>query len=391
MKRLAAFVLCLCLLAVLFGCDTHSTPAETTAPTETAAPTETTAPTEPEAPAERSLCAISLPREFRYTTADYWNVMTASYPRPSLLHGNEAAAAAVVADLQHRVAQAQAEGDSVLSLAQDAYAATGVAPDYSYEMLCDVKRFDEKLLSMLTVCRSYTGGAHGGHITEAVTYDLTTGTLLNLSDVLTGDISSVTPLLLDQLSKEDGLYPSYEADALDILNREGGPSNWYLSETGLAFFFDPYEIAPYATGTVIAEIPYAKLNGILNERFYPTQKEYADGMMNAILYADADLTSIERCAELVTEPEGTEILLYPSGTVTDLRIDQGYWDMDGICFFADSTVFASPQLSSGDAIMVTTMVPEIMPNLRIQYTANGETVTQYLLLSGKDGSALLIE
>lgn len=399
MKRIIAIMLCVLLLA-LCGCTPEkpqdSEPVQTTAPAETTVPNtsmETTAPTQPQE-VRLPLNAISLPQIFHYDTTDnYETIMRYSYPEVSFLYQDTAVANAVVIDLRNRVDHATADAQSIASSAADYYADTGFVPGYFRELTADITRMDQGVVSLLLSHSSYTGGMRPNSWLEGATYDLVTGQSLTLSQILepNTDISFLAQLLLDELSKLEGLYTNYEDTVVDMFRRDTLPANWYLTDMGLCFFFNTYDIAPYVAGPIHATVPYEKLTGILDDAWFPPEKLSGSGTLQAILFDQADQSRFDRYAELVTDPKGTHILLFPEGTITDIRIDQGQWDYDGVKFYPESTVFASPVLYSGDAISVTTMVPEIMPDLRIQYTSNGETVTRYLLLSGKDGSALLIE
>lgn len=399
MKRFT--LLLLCVLLMLCGCRQEqpqaSQPSQTASPGETAAPTTTlpeTQPTTEPAEIKQPLIAVSLPLDTHYDITDkYETIMTYSFPEVSILYQDTAVANAVAVDLRNRVDFATADAQDIAASAAKAYASSGFAPNYFRELMPEITRMDQGILSLLLTHASYTGGMRPNSWLEGATYDLVTGQTLTLSQLLhpNTDVSYLAQLLLDELAKKEGLFSSYEDTVVDLFRRDTLPTNWYLSDTGLCFFFNTYDIAPYVAGPIFATVPYEKLTGILADSWFPPEKLSADGELRAILFDAADLSLFERFAELVTDPEGTHILVYPEGTVTDLRIDWGIWDYDGVQFYPQATVFASPVLYSGDAVSVTTMVPEIMPDLRIQYTSGGETVTKYLILSGMDGSALLID
>jgi hypothetical protein len=117
------------------------------------------------------------------------------------------------------------------------------------------------------ICRSqdyYTGGAHGMQNTEYFVLDLKSGERFTLEDI-------IIP------GSEAALKAEVEAALRDISSLAAGeplsngyyfedtvePSgNFFLNSRGLGFHWDPYEIAPYATGSVEIIIPY---NNIMNQ------------------------------------------------------------------------------------------------------------------------------
>ena len=43
--------------------------------------------------------------------------------------------------------------------------------------------------------------------------------------------------------------------------------HWYFSDSGLNIVFDPYQIAPYAAGSITATVPYYQLEGVIREEY----------------------------------------------------------------------------------------------------------------------------
>ncbi|MEI6400057.1 MAG: RsiV family protein [bacterium] len=77
---------------------------------------------------------------------------------------------------------------------------------------------------------------------------------------------------LSQLSKEQLKTVLAENYDEDMVNEGAGPDpknfdNVYLSDTGLVVVFNPYQVAPYATGEVSITIPYSAIGKDLLPRF----------------------------------------------------------------------------------------------------------------------------
>ncbi len=114
-----------------------------------------------------------------------------------------------------------------------------------------VERMQANILSYEIEQYIYTGGAHGVNNRFFYNYNATTGTLLNESDLFTPDYQEALTILLRQnfmiqhtdAQTEEDLYQSeYDIDKIIPNN------NFYLTQTGLVYLFNPYEIAPYSYG-----------------------------------------------------------------------------------------------------------------------------------------------
>lgn len=398
MKRYFAALLCLAMVLSLAACGTMPEPATaptTTVPEPTTVPVTmpTTEPTVPETTVDTSILPLLFTTVITLTT----EVERAEdvqfeyrYPNVRLDVLSQTVADKVMLDLLNRIDETRATADSILSSA-------GSDILYFYDVHYDPMRIDPNVLSLYGTNSSYAGGAHPNHESTSVTYDLTTGNVLLLSDLLYPGCSAadLTPLvidILDTISQEQQLYSDYTAiveerfgQGLDV--EEG----WYLSGEGLCVYFSPYEIAPYATGEVKATIPYEKLNGLMRDQFYPVEKSGSLGTVTAQLWNEADQTGFEQFYNVSIDDQGEAILLSTNGLVYDLTLEYGSWDMDGMVFYPSSTVFAASSLSYSDAVILHLYIPDVMSNMRLTYTTNEGAIQKYIFQSGKDGSILLLD
>ena len=121
------------------------------------------------------------------------------------------------------------------------------------------QRDDDIVFSYVGNYSSYSGGAHGYYSYTGVNYDPQTGKLLELTDVFS-DPDQLQTILEKQLLEK---YPdsSFAANggSLDAYGTgaEDTPYNFVLGPQGAIFFFNPYEIASYAEGLLMAQIRYA--------------------------------------------------------------------------------------------------------------------------------------
>lgn len=117
----------------------------------------------------------------------------------------------------------------------------------------------DKHFSVLFENMINTGGAHPNTLRNSAIYDMTTGKSLTLSDILNGDQKQIEQIILDGFSarikaEPDTFYPEAETYLQEaIANKTYG---YYLSEEGLTFYFQKYEIAPYAAGFQEYTLPF---------------------------------------------------------------------------------------------------------------------------------------
>lgn len=109
---------------------------------------------------------------------------------------------------------------------------------------------DRGLLTLFAFQNEYSGGAHGGASTTYRTFALADGRLLALEDVFTPAGGKKIIALIDaELRRRDGLKANdrlsehgYFSDEIPLAE------NWYVAIDGIGFFYNEYEIRPYAYG-----------------------------------------------------------------------------------------------------------------------------------------------
>lgn len=113
-------------------------------------------------------------------------------------------------------------------------------------------------------CYSFTGGAHGMTTTSYTVVDLNSGKVLSLNDLFAeSDYNLISRMLRQQLADDlsttvDKLgEKSYEADNIVV------DDNFMISDSGITWLFNPYDIAPYSTGTTRITLPYRAIVGYL--------------------------------------------------------------------------------------------------------------------------------
>ena len=111
---------------------------------------------------------------------------------------------------------------------------------------CQIVYASEKLVSYKIFSWYYTGGAHGMSDTQVGT--VRNGRVLNLAD-LPENIETLWRKALKS-------HPEFEV----IMEYSGSDEpqiteNFYLDDKGIHFIYQPYEIAPFAAGTIDVFVP----------------------------------------------------------------------------------------------------------------------------------------
>ena len=106
----------------------------------------------------------------------------------------------------------------------------------------------------------YSGGAHGYPLRRTLTFDLDKGTLMNLSDLISGDAKAFTELITDEYKRMyDETPEEYWSDSPDFVRKDAlnmDNLNYYITEDSICIYYFPYDLASYARGFVEITIPY---------------------------------------------------------------------------------------------------------------------------------------
>ncbi len=116
------------------------------------------------------------------------------------------------------------------------------------------------ILSYTMTKYAYTGGAHGMTSETALNFDMKTGSLLTEGDFFKEGYKEKLPALLS-----GHLASSLEnpADTSMLFTREIGPNgNFQVTEEGVTYIYNQYEIAPYAMGIIRVTLPWDELEGL---------------------------------------------------------------------------------------------------------------------------------
>jgi len=116
------------------------------------------------------------------------------------------------------------------------------------------------------------GGAHGLETRNYYNFDLKTGNLITEKDLFKSNYAPELIKLIKKRIIEESKEYKDEKNSEPILNLEDTDywtdsikpnGNFYITDEGINYVFNPYEIAPYYLGQTEVTLPFKRLIGIL--------------------------------------------------------------------------------------------------------------------------------
>lgn len=138
---------------------------------------------------------------------------------------------------------------------------------YEQELKGSVETYMGMLLTYRTYKNEYSGGPHGMYTTEFTNLNLNTIQPILLDELFVEDYQeTLTELLWYQLALDNGVETRDELEEMGYATTgELAPTeNFYISEDGITFYYNVYEIAPYSMGPTQITLSYDMLEYILN-------------------------------------------------------------------------------------------------------------------------------
>lgn len=119
---------------------------------------------------------------------------------------------------------------------------------------------------------SYTGGAHGNGGTSFSCLDVKNRKKLKLRDVMTADSVQLQPVVEAAFRRQQGLTPTDSLTGILFENHLATTENFYFTNTGIGFYYFPYEVAAYAVGPIQVFVPFTALKKYLKPDFAQRMK-----------------------------------------------------------------------------------------------------------------------
>lgn len=146
----------------------------------------------------------------------------------------------------------------------------------SDEIKVDVMRADSAVFS-IHYYRTYNeGGPHGYDHYSGVNIDTQTGEILDVQDVF-NDVDKLEEILKDKLlngPKKDHINPEELDSRFESYRESLAEICWIIDYEGVNFFFNPYEIAAYASGMFSVYLPFEEYPDLYNKRYTVAPDSY---------------------------------------------------------------------------------------------------------------------
>ena len=370
MKKLLCFTLITCILLIACGCNRSDEIASTTTPAVS---------TEPISINSR-MAAVSLPAitEAPLVADDGTVLFSYTYQGIAFTLDGQETADQIIIDFLNRVDATRGAAESVAEAAKSAYTGASNWTPYVFRTTYNPTRLDRIVLSLFGNSVTYSGGAHPELTCVSANYNMLTGETLTLGSIL-AHVDSVEPLCnlvistLATQAEEKHLRNGYEADIRQrFAGEESYDEAFYFSENGLCFYFAPYEIAPYSSGVIIAEIPYSDLSGIIADEYFPGEKQIITSNMEVNEFNPENASNYNQISELILDPEGEMYILTVDNCAFNIRINVK------LPAYNDSyTAYAARFLNPGDGIVIQVNEANIA-DIQIQYENAGQAVTLHI-------------
>lgn len=394
MQRITTIVLCVLLILSMSACQPSKNPSVETTP----GPSVPSTPTEnaEDAPLH-TFYALSVPDEIEYLHHENGTVIFEyAYQHIQMHIADQNVADKITLDFLNRVDSTRENAEMIAQLAQANYDSSANWSPYKYHIYYSPTRVDQGIISLFGTRTTYTGGMHPEQSCLSVSYDAANGDYLTLGSILNHvdnkeDLCDLVLEKLDEVDYQYSLFDGYENVVEErFMADESTDEAFYFTNSGLCFYFTPYELAPFSTGIITIEIPYSELPGILNDAYFPDEYQPSTGTLIVESIDQPDTGTFAQLMEVVIHPQGEQVLLYSDKTIRNLTITHGSWTPDGLYYLPDYVIFSATGVSADKAIAIRLSIPEILPNLMVSYETMNGTENFYISKNGENGSIQLL-
>jgi len=139
----------------------------------------------------------------------------------------------------------------------------------NYESMQEVGvRYNENNFVVLeSLSYDYEGGAHGNYGSAIYCLDVKNKKQLKLSDIVSADSVQLKALVEKNFRQQTGLTTGQPLTEYLFENKLPANDNFYFTNQGIGFVYNPYEVAAYAFGQINVFVPYSDLKPYLNPDF----------------------------------------------------------------------------------------------------------------------------
>ena len=373
MKKYIAILLVLVMLFTLCACRKKKPqPSDSSvSSSDTATESQNTTEDDSDIIEFTDMVAVSVPAVTETAKASDGTILFEyTYQNMALVLSDEDVADKIILDFLNRVDTTKLSADAIKESAKSAYPSAKDWIPYLYSITYSPVRIDGAVLSLFGSHVIYNGAFHPDRTCVSATYDLQTGEALSLADIMDpqASLEGICQLVLDVLDKKEkelSLDPGYEEVVKQRFKTDiSHDESWCFTEDGLCFYFTPYEIAPYITGVVHAEIPYSSLKNVVRAQYLPARRAQVSGKLTVEAFDVNKVEQFTRIAETVLNKDGKMYMVYTDEKVQDVKVT--VTDTNN-----SYTAFATYGLMPGDCIIVQAD-DAMLDKIEISYESSGK-------------------
>lgn len=143
---------------------------------------------------------------------------------------------------------------------------------YTFTRNIEVSRNEGNFISFCEKWSEQTGGAHGDYGVAGVTFDVKSGSKLELDDILSnpeGFYVKGVEYILKELDANygDKLFPDYKETVQQHTFGKGYSVNWYLDDAGIVINYELYSLAAFSEGLQTVTLPYGEFAEYIKEEY----------------------------------------------------------------------------------------------------------------------------
>lgn len=203
-------------------------------------------------------------KEFYQATEDTSAYVKISYPQISGL-GNSEVQGKINSFLETEFMQAKSWFDDFVA---DTDYTSEFPPDWVFSFETDFRvTFNSKdFISVVLDYYEFTGGAHGNYYSIGYNIRTSDGKVLGLSDILKpNSLQALSEFCAEEIMNMFDANSLNEAGLFEDELNISEDQDFYIIPNALVIQFDPYEVAPYAMGSIDVELEFGKIKNIIKD------------------------------------------------------------------------------------------------------------------------------
>ncbi len=209
---------------------------------------------------------------------------------------------------------------------------------FSYQVSVIPKRADEQIVSLSVEEYDYLGGAHPNSMVTSYNLNPQTGKTYTLKD-LAQDYDGIFEYVKKKLKEDyspDMFFEGYEdtvksmfygntetakdtADSLGLSDDE--MLSWTVDKNGVTIVFNNYDLAPYAAGRQVVEIPFNEEGALFKKEFIPGTSDASSNAADATAFGSVQPLYNDQEVSIDLNGDGEKETLTVSAT-TDFETGQ---------------------------------------------------------------------